>query len=151
MMILSRSLMTSLLVSVMAADNGPTHSAGSGHGCLAKRFYTHIQDLYSHVRIRYRTPMQLGLLERFHQTLKVEEVYWRLYDSPFDARQCLEAFRLRYNTIRPHWALIPAEGGDPMTPQDVYVEGKAIGIPKWQGWAKAARAKLDSLMGEEAA
>ncbi len=127
----------------LVTDNGPSF--------LAKRFYRHIQDLYSHVRIRYRTPTQLGLLERFHQTLKVEEVYWRLYDSPFDARQCLEAFRRRYNTIRPHWALIPAEGGDPMTPQDVYVEGKAIGIPKWQGWAKAARAKLEALMNEEAA
>lgn len=127
----------------LVTDNGPSF--------LAKRFYQHIQDLYSHVRIRYRTPTQLGLLERFHQTLKVEEVYWRLYDSPFHARQCLEEFRRRYNTIRPHWALVPPHGGDPMTPQDVYVEGKAIGIPKWQGWAKAARAKLDSLIGEEAA
>ena len=127
----------------LVTDNGPSF--------LAKRFYTHIQDLYSHVRIRYRTPTQLGLLERFHQTLKVEEVYWRLYDSPFHARQCLVEFRFRYNTIRPHWALVPPEGGDPMTPQDVYVEGKAIGIPQWQGWAKAARAKLEALMNEEAA
>jgi hypothetical protein len=47
--------------------------------------------------------------------------------------------------------LIPPEGGDPMTPYDVYVEGKVIGIPKWQGWAKAAREKLDKLMIEEAA
>ncbi len=107
--------------------------------------------MYSHVRIRYRTPTQLGLPERFHQTLKVEEVYWRLYDSPFHARQCLEEFRRRYNTIRPHWALIWPEAGDPMTPQDVYVEGKAIGIPKWQGWARAARAKLDARVSEEAA
>jgi len=127
----------------LVTDNGPSF--------MAKRFYTHIKDLYSHVRIRYRTPTQLGLLERFHQTLKAEEVCWRLYDSPFHARQCLEEFRLRYNTIRPHWALIPPEGGDPMTPHDVYVEGKAIGIPKWQGWAKAAREKLDRLMSEEAA
>jgi len=38
-----------------------------------------------------------------------------------------------------------------MTPHDVYIEGKAIGIPKWQGWAKAAKAKLDKMMTEEAA
>ena len=101
------------------------------------------------MRIRYRTPTQLGLLERFHQRLKAEEVYWRLYDSPFHARQCLEEFAVRYNRIRPHWALIPQQGGDPMTPRDV--EGKAIGIPKWQGWAKAARAKLDQLMTEQVA
>ena len=60
-------------------------------------------------------------------------------------------FSVRYNTIRPHWALIPQEGGDPMTPHDVYVEGKATAIATWQGWAKAAKKKLDELMTEEAA
>jgi hypothetical protein len=64
---------------------------------------------------------------------------------------CLEAFRVRYNTMRPHWALIRQQGGDPMTPHDVYVEGKATAILKWQGWAKAAKDKLDGLMTEEAA
>lgn len=127
----------------LVTDNGPTF--------IAKRFHRHIEDLYSHVRIQYRTPTQLGLLERFHRTLKEEEVYWRLYDNPAHGRVCLEEFRVRYNTIRPHWALIPQEGGDPMTPHDVYVEGKATAIPKWQGWAKAAKKKLDELMTEEAA
>lgn len=127
----------------LVTDNGPSF--------LAKRFTQHTQDLYRHVRIRYRTPTQLGLLERFHRTLKTEEVYWRIYDSPFHARQCLAEFRQRYNTIRPHWALIGPKGGDPLTPHDVYVEGKAVGIPQWQGWAKTARAKLDQLMIEEAA
>lgn len=127
----------------LVTDNGPTF--------IAKRFYKHIKDSYSHVRIQYRTPTQLGLLERFHRTLKEEEVYWRLYDNPAHGRVCLEEFRVRYNTIRPHWALIPQEGGDPMTPHDVYVEGKTTAIPKWQGWAKAAREKLDKLMTEEAA
>jgi putative transposase len=127
----------------LVTDNGPTF--------MAKRFYQHIQDLYSHVRIQYRTPTQLGLLERFHRTLKEEEIYWRLYESPAHARLCLEEFRHRYNTIRPHWALIPLYGGDPMTPHDVYVDGHAMAIPKWQGWAKAAKAKLDELMTEQAA
>jgi len=110
-----------------------------------------VKNLYSQVRIRYRTPTQLGLLERFHETLKAEEVYWRLYDSPFHARQCLEEFAVRYNTIRPHWALIPEQGGDTMSPNDVYVQGKAIGIPRRQGWAKTAKAKLDKLLTEDAA
>lgn len=30
-------------------------------------------------------------------------------------------------------------------------EGKAIGIPQWQVWAKATREKLDARMSEEAA
>ena len=93
-------------------------------------------------------PFALDKRKRFHRTLKEEEVYWRLYDNPAHGRVCLEEFSARYNTIRPHWALIPQEGGDPMTPHDVYVEGKATAIPKWQGWAKAAKKKLDELITE---
>jgi len=39
----------------------------------------------------------------------------------------------------------------PMTPYDVHVEGKTIQIPKWQGWAKSAKAKLDEMITKEAA
>jgi putative transposase len=127
----------------LVTDNGPSF--------IAKRFHAHVRDVYAHVRIQYRTPTQLGLLERFHKTFKEEEVYWRLYDNPQHARECFGEFRQRYNTIRPHWALIPPEGGDPLTPYDVYVGGRAIAIPKWQGWAKAAKAKLDQLLTEEVA
>jgi transposase InsO family protein len=112
---------------------------------LARHFQKHIKDRFAHVRIQYRTPSQLGLLERFHQTLKTEEVYWKLYASPAEARESLEVFRRRYNEIRPHWALEPAGGGDVLTPADVYVQGQAIELPKWQGWAKAAREKLKEL------
>lgn len=54
-------------------------------------------------------------------------------------------FRHRYNEVRPHWALVPTEGGDPFTPMDVYVHGQAVQLPKWQGWAKAARKKLAQM------
>jgi putative transposase len=118
----------------------------NGSSFLAKRFHAHVRDLYCHVRIRYRTPTQLGLLERFHRTFKEEEIYWRLYDSPAHARECINEFRRRYNGRRPHWALIPEDGGDPVTPEDVYVHGLAITIPKWQGWAKDAKERLDELM-----
>ena len=56
-----------------------------------------------------------------------------------------------YNGTRPHWALIPPEGGDPLTPQEVYEKGLAVRLPKWQGWAKAAKEKLEKLMKEDAA
>ena len=118
----------------------------NGSSFIAKRFAQYVDGVYSHVRIQYRTPTQLGLLERFHRTLKEEEVYWRLYDDPRHARRCLAEFRERYNHRRPHWALIPEEGGDPVTPHDVYVGGVKVGIPKWQGWAKGAKAKLDQMM-----
>jgi transposase InsO family protein len=76
----------------------------NGTSFIAKRFAKFVREGYSHVRIQYRTPTQLGLLERFHETLKNEEVYWRIYDSPQHARECLAEFRERYNERRPHWA-----------------------------------------------
>jgi transposase InsO family protein len=87
----------------------------------------------------------LGLLERFHPTLQEEEVYGRLYDDPRHARTCLGEFKERYHGKRPHGALVPVSGGDPVTPQDVYVAGLTVKIPKWQGWAQAAKARLDQM------
>ena len=122
----------------------------NGSSFIARRFVQFVADQYRHVRIRYRTPTQLGLLERFHQTLKTEEVYWRLYDHPQHARECLAEFRARYNELRPHWALVPEEGGDPFVPVEVYAQGRHIQIPAWQEWARAAQAKLDQLLTEAA-
>ena len=117
----------------------------NGSSFLARRFADYLSDdNFTHVRIQYRTPQQLGLLERFHQTLKQEEVYWNIYESPAAARESLAKFRERYNTYRPHWALLPAQGGDPMTPHDVYVHGKQTQIPRWQGWAQQAKEKIDA-------
>lgn len=126
----------------LVTDNGPSF--------IARRFTAFIKDQFSHVRIQYRTPQQLGLLERFHQTLKTEEVYWRLYDHPQHARACLAEFRGRYNERRPHWALVPQEGGDVLVPAEVYAGGRTIQIPRWQAWARAAQAKLEKMM-EDAA
>ena len=122
----------------LVTDNGPSF--------VARRFVTFVREAYSHVRIQYRTPQQLGLLERFHQTLKTEEVYWRLYEHPQHARECLAEFRERYNSLRPHWALVPEEGGDPWVPAEVYADGRTIQIPRWQRWARAAQAKLEEML-----
>ena len=127
----------------LVTDNGPSF--------IARRFGKYIEDRYSHVRIQYRTPTQLGLLERFHRTLKEEEVYWRIYDNPAHCRECLEEFRSRYNGRRPHWALVPEEGGDPLVPEEVYTGGHAIRIPRWQGWARGAKEKLDKMLAAQAA
>ena len=123
----------------------------NGSSFIARRFTAFVADQYSHVRIQYRTPQQLGLLERFHGTLKTEEVYWRLYDHPQHCRECLAEFRQRYNERRPHWALVPEDGGDPWVPAEVYAGGRTIQIPRWQPWARAAQAKLEQMIAEEAA
>jgi transposase InsO family protein len=122
----------------LVTDNGPSF--------LARRFGRYIEDRYRHVRIQYRTPTQLGLLERFHRTLKEEEIYWRLYDDPAHCRACLAEFRQRYNTRRPHWALVPAEGGDPLVPLEVFRGDRQVGIPRWQQWARAAQARMEQLL-----
>ena len=62
----------------LVTDNGPWF--------LTKRFQQHIHGAYAHARINYRTPTQLGLLERFHQTMKTEEVYRHLNQNPAEAR-----------------------------------------------------------------
>jgi len=120
----------------------------NGSSFLARAFRRPIDGDSAHVRIGDRTPTQLGLLERFDQTLKSEEVYWKLYPSPGEARESLEVLRRRYNEVRPHWALVPPEGGDPTTPGEVYVHGQAVGLPSWQGWAKAAREKLNAVVAD---
>jgi len=122
----------------------------NGSSFTARLFGKQTRDRFQHVRIQYRTPTQLGLLERFHRTLKEEEVYWRLYDNPAHARDCLTEFRARYNARRPHWALVPEEGGDPFTPEEVYVHGRITQLPKWQGWAKRAKEELERMLPEAA-
>ena len=127
----------------LVTDNGPSF--------MAKRFHRFVRSEFRHVRIQYRTPTQLGLLERFHRTLKEEEIFWRVYDSPAHARECIEEFRLRYNMHRPHWALIPEGGGDPYTPAEVYSNRHRTQIPRWQPWAQKAKGKLDQWLNAEAA
>lgn len=120
----------------LVTDNGVSFLATKFRACLKSL------DI-AHVRIRYRTPQQLGLLERFHAVLKGEEVYWNLYANPADCREKLEQFRVRYNTLRPHWALIPEAGGDVVPPDLVYTGAVRTRIPRWQTWAIAAKRKLD--------
>lgn len=125
----------------------PTLVTDNGVSFTARAFGRHLQELgIAHVRIRYRTPQQLGLLERFHAVLKQEEVYWNLYDSPADCRAKLAVFRDRYNTLRPHWALKPACGGDVVTPEAVYRGQVVTTIPRWQGWARDAKARLEAKL-----
>ena len=127
-------------------QHAPILVTDNGSCFLARRFQDVLRHRCRHVRIQYRTPQQLGLLERFHGTLKKEEVYLRIYEHPNHARQCLEEFRHRYNLVRPHWALWPAENKDPWTPTEVYGQGRTIIIPQWQGWVKAAQKKLEEQL-----
>lgn len=61
----------------LVTDNGPSF--------IARRFQQTLGGMeiagsglsaFSQVGIRYRRPVQLGLLERFHETRKYEQFYW---------------------------------------------------------------------------
>ncbi len=86
-----------------------------------------------------RAPEGNGCAERFIRTLKQQLLWLRFFPT-------VEAFRERYNAIRPHWALVPALGRDAVTPTDVYCRGVEIQLPAWQGWARAAKRKLQGLV-----
>ena len=51
-----------------------------------------------------------------------------------------------YNDIRPHWALIPEAGGDVVTPTDVYTGKVRTKLPRWQGWAREAKKRLEEML-----
>ena len=123
----------------LVTDNGPSFIAHRFRDALAGiQIAATGLSAFSQVRIGYRMPTQLGLLERFHGTLKAEEVYWNLYADPWDARQKLEIFRERYNQARPHWALVAADAATAparvLTPHEVYVNGYQVNPPKWSRW-----------------
>ena len=124
----------------------PTLVTDNGTCTLAQKFQSILRHRFRHVRILYRTPQLLGLLERFYGILKTVEVYYRCYKSPNDARSCLEECRQRYNLVRPHRALRPADTADPWTSAEVYEQGRPVIIPQWQGWAKAARKRLEAQL-----
>lgn len=93
----------------------------NGSSFISRRFQEHLrlctiedsnERLFRHMRIGYRMPTQLGLLERLHRTLKEEEIWPAQYQDPFEASVSLGKFVTEYNYERPHWALklgVPAE------------------------------------------
>ena len=59
------------------------------------------------------------IVERFWRTIKYEDIYLKSYENPRELAKRVNAFVLRYNTIRPHQSL---EG---KTPTEVYESEKA--------------------------
>ena len=58
------------------------------------------------------------VVERFWRTIKYEDIYLKSYENPRELAKGVNAFVLRYNTIRPHQSL---EG---KTPTEVYESEK---------------------------
>jgi transposase InsO family protein len=89
---------------LLVSDQGPAMKS--------KTFRKYIQvSVFRHVFARGHHPQTIGMLERFNESQKYERIYRREYTDPIDAEIDLEAYRIKYNTYRPHEALgydIPA-------------------------------------------
>jgi putative transposase len=83
----------------IVTDNGGPFRSFRFEAHLAARPELH------HVRTRVRTPGQNGGRERGFGTLKYEWLYRHDIDHALDLAAQAEAYRLDYNTIRPHEAL----------------------------------------------
>lgn len=83
---------------LLVSDQGPAMKS--------KTFRKYIQtSIFRHVLARGHHPQTIGMLERFNQSQKYERIYRREYTDPIDAELDLEAYRIKYNTYRPHEAL----------------------------------------------
>lgn len=96
----------------LLTDNGTTFTAQRFQRGLSELITETGADLLRHVRIGFRMPEHLGLLERFHGSLKAEAVWPNWFSDPLEARRTLSNYGEYYNYDRPHWALklrTPAE------------------------------------------
>lgn len=82
----------------LLTDNGPA--------MISKKFSEYIKtSSFQHLRTGNHHPQTNGCIERFHQTLKYEEVWGAMYENPIIAKEKIERFRCFYNTERIHQTL----------------------------------------------
>lgn len=97
----------------LLTDNGPA--------MISKKFSEYIKtSSFQHLRTGNHHPETNGCIERFHQTLKYEEVWGAMYENPITAKERIEHFRHFYNTERIHQTL------NYRTPLEVIEEWKKL-------------------------
>ena len=103
---------------VLVTDNGSQFTS--------RRFqrWIHREDLpFYHVRGRSHHPQTIGMVERYHQSLKYEEVWMYEYADALQARHQIEAYRQHYAYDRPHQAL---DYGVPATRYVIRISGDPV-------------------------
>jgi putative transposase len=82
----------------LLTDNGPA--------MISRHFRQYIgSSPFRHLRTKNHHPQTNGCIERYHQTLKYEEVWGAMYENPMIAKERIDAFRKYYNEQRIHQAL----------------------------------------------
>lgn len=85
-------------ITIVTDNGGPFRSARFAATIAAR-------PELGHVRTRVRTPGQNGVRERGFQTLKYERLYRENITDGLGLAEHAEAYRLEYNTVRPHEAI----------------------------------------------
>ncbi len=83
---------------VLVSDNGPQF--------ISKAFRKFVKTVpIRHIRARSHHPETTGMVERYHQSLKYEEIWRNEYQDPFELAWRVEMYRKKYNDERPHEGL----------------------------------------------
>jgi putative transposase len=94
----------------------------NGSSFTSHRFQEFLQrtQRLRHVRVSYRTPELIGLLERLHRTLKEEHIWPTVYETDAQAQTELAGYVQFYNEERLHQTL------GYRTPGEVYLAREAV-------------------------
>ncbi|MCF7876128.1 DDE-type integrase/transposase/recombinase [Candidatus Bipolaricaulota bacterium] len=127
------------------AEDPPKFLTDNGTQMTSTRFKEYVKSLDTdHLRTAYNHPETIGKIERYHRTVKDEDVFPKGYDDPFAAKKGIKEFIDYYNYERPHEAL------GQVTPQQKY-EGVAENIKEHREKLKKRslerRKKLNKLRG----
>jgi hypothetical protein len=122
---------------LLVADDGPPF--------IAQRLAEFVRELYIHIEIQYLTPKAVGAAGTVSSEAE-DRGSLLPYENSEHTCACLGEFNVRYTTVRPHWVLVPEEGGDSLVPAELCAGGRAIQILRWQDWARAASARFEKLL-----
>ena len=88
------------------ADDPPKFLTDNGTQMTSNRFREYVDGLeVEHLRAAYNHPETIGKIERYHRTVKEEDVFPKGYDDPFAAKKGIKDFIHYYNYERSHEAL----------------------------------------------
>lgn len=113
----------------IVSDNGPAYKSDR----FARFILAH--PFLAHVRTRYRSPQNNGVIERFYGSLKYEDLYRKEIANGIELNDVCEEYRRFYNDTRFHEAL------GFLTPAEVYL-APPLSFEAERRWVAAATAEL---------
>ena len=123
----------------------------NGSSFIAKRFAQHIEESYSHVRIQYRTPTQLGPAGTVSQDAESRGSLLAAVRQPGPLPRVPGGIPTALQRPSPPLGVDSRKkAAIRWFPRKCTRAARSIRIPRWQGWAKGAKEKLDRMLAEAA-